>query len=58
MSRPKAPTPIRTQPPSSSGARSAKSLADLCARSAQELIDGRYDKFRHMGNFFAEGQGA
>jgi acetyl-CoA carboxylase carboxyl transferase subunit alpha len=34
------------------------SLQELCARSAAELIDDRYNKFRQMGNFFAEGQGA
>jgi len=33
-------------------------LADLTSRSSQELIDDRYDKFRRMGNFFADSQGA
>jgi acetyl-CoA carboxylase carboxyl transferase subunit alpha len=33
-------------------------LADLTSRSPQELIDGRYDKFRRMGNFFADSHGA
>lgn len=33
-------------------------LAELSALSAQELIDDRYNKFRQMGNYFAEGQGA
>ena len=33
-------------------------LAELTPRSSQELIDDRYDKFRRMGNFFAEGHGA
>jgi acetyl-CoA carboxylase carboxyl transferase subunit alpha len=33
-------------------------LADLTSRSSQELVDDRYDKFRRMGNFFAEGHGA
>ena len=32
-----------------------KALAELAPLSAQELIDDRYDKFRRMGNFFAEG---
>jgi acetyl-CoA carboxylase carboxyl transferase subunit alpha len=36
----------------------SEALADLGKLSTQELIDGRYDKFRHMGSFFAEGQGA
>ncbi len=35
-----------------------ESIAELAARSPQELIDDRYDKFRRMGNFFAEGQPA
>ncbi len=35
-----------------------ESIAELSARSPQELIDDRYDKFRRMGNFFAEGQPA
>ncbi|HYL37600.1 MAG TPA: acetyl-CoA carboxylase carboxyltransferase subunit alpha [Bryobacteraceae bacterium] len=33
-------------------------LAELAPRSPAELIEDRYDKFRHMGNFFAEGRGA
>jgi acetyl-CoA carboxylase carboxyl transferase subunit alpha len=33
-------------------------LGDLTSRSSQELIDDRYDKFRRMGNFFADSQGA
>src|SRR5271163_4344531 len=33
-------------------------LADLTSRSSQELIDDRYDKFRRMGNFFADSHGA
>ena len=33
-----------------------KALAELCNQSPQELIDGRYNKFREMGNFFAEGK--
>jgi acetyl-CoA carboxylase carboxyl transferase subunit alpha len=33
-------------------------LADLASRSSEELIDDRYDKFRGMGNFFAESHGA
>jgi acetyl-CoA carboxylase carboxyl transferase subunit alpha len=33
-------------------------LADLSSRSSRELIDDRYDKFRRMGNFFADSQGA
>jgi acetyl-CoA carboxylase carboxyl transferase subunit alpha len=32
-----------------------KALGELSSLSAQELIDDRYDKFRRMGNFFAEG---
>ena len=31
-----------------------KALGDLASRSAKELIDERYDKFRQMGNFFTE----
>src|SRR5579871_703499 len=31
-------------------------LEELTALSPQELIDDRYNKFRRMGNFFAEGQ--
>jgi len=30
----------------------------LAPLSAQQLIEDRYGKFRRMGNFFAEGQGA
>jgi acetyl-CoA carboxylase carboxyl transferase subunit alpha len=30
-------------------------LADLAKLSPKELIDHRYEKFRRMGNFFAEG---
>jgi acetyl-CoA carboxylase carboxyl transferase subunit alpha len=33
-------------------------LGDLTTRSSRELIDDRYDKFRRMGNFFADSQGA
>jgi acetyl-CoA carboxylase carboxyl transferase subunit alpha len=33
-------------------------LDELATRSPGELIGQRYDKFRRMGNFFAEGQGA
>jgi acetyl-CoA carboxylase carboxyl transferase subunit alpha len=32
-----------------------KGLKELCSRSAEDLIDDRYKKFRQMGNFFAEG---
>jgi acetyl-CoA carboxylase carboxyl transferase subunit alpha len=32
-----------------------KALAELSTMSPQELIDDRYNKFRRMGNFFAEG---
>jgi acetyl-CoA carboxylase carboxyl transferase subunit alpha len=32
-----------------------KALAELSTLSPQELIDDRYNKFRRMGNFFAEG---
>jgi acetyl-CoA carboxylase carboxyl transferase subunit alpha len=32
-------------------------LAELTSRSSEELIDDRYEKFRRMGNFFAEGHG-
>ena len=35
-----------------------KALAELAAMSPKELIDDRYNKFRRMGNFFAEGQTA
>ena len=33
-------------------------LAELSSRSAEELIEDRYQKFRRMGNFFAEGHTA
>jgi acetyl-CoA carboxylase carboxyl transferase subunit alpha len=33
-------------------------LNELSSRTAKELIDDRYKKFREMGNFFAEGKGA
>jgi len=33
-------------------------LGELIPRSSRELIDDRYDKFRRMGNFFADSQGA
>jgi acetyl-CoA carboxylase carboxyl transferase subunit alpha len=33
-----------------------KSLTELGALSAQQLIDDRYGKFRRMGNFFTEAQ--
>jgi acetyl-CoA carboxylase carboxyl transferase subunit alpha len=33
-------------------------LDELSSRTGKELIDDRYKKFREMGNFFAEGQGA
>jgi acetyl-CoA carboxylase carboxyl transferase subunit alpha len=32
-----------------------KALAELSPLTSKELIDDRYDKFRRMGNFFAEG---
>jgi acetyl-CoA carboxylase carboxyl transferase subunit alpha len=32
-----------------------KALAELSPLSSRELIDDRYDKFRRMGSFFAEG---
>jgi acetyl-CoA carboxylase carboxyl transferase subunit alpha len=32
-----------------------RALAELAPLTSQELIDDRYDKFRRMGNFFAEG---
>jgi acetyl-CoA carboxylase carboxyl transferase subunit alpha len=32
-----------------------KALAELAPLSREELIDERYNKFRRMGNFFAEG---
>ncbi len=35
-----------------------KALAELSSMSPQELVDDRYNKFRRMGNFFADGQGA
>ncbi len=31
-----------------------KALAELAPLSRQALIDERYNKFRRMGNFFAE----
>jgi len=33
-------------------------LNELCGMSRENLIDDRYAKFRQMGSFFAEGQGA
>ena len=33
-------------------------LAELTSLSPQELIDDRYNKFRRMGNYFTESQGA
>jgi acetyl-CoA carboxylase carboxyl transferase subunit alpha len=33
-------------------------LAELLQLAPEELIQGRYEKFRSMGNFFAESQGA
>ncbi len=33
-------------------------LGELAGRSALELIDDRYTKFRRMGSFFVEGRGA
>ena len=33
-------------------------LSELSSLSPQELIDDRYNKFRRMGNFFVDGQGA
>ena len=35
-----------------------QALAELAPRSPEELVEDRYNKFRRMGNFFAEGQGA
>ena len=35
-----------------------KALAELAPLSRQALIEERYNKFRRMGNFFAEAQGA
>jgi len=35
-----------------------RALAELGPLSRQALIEDRYGKFRRMGNFFAEGQGA
>src|SRR5271170_6875138 len=32
-----------------------KALAELAPLTSRELIDDRYDKFRRMGSFFAEG---
>src|SRR5580658_2143829 len=34
-----------------------KAVAELGLLSSRELIDDRYNKFRRMGNFFAEGPG-
>jgi acetyl-CoA carboxylase carboxyl transferase subunit alpha len=31
-----------------------KSLDELTPLTAKQLVDQRYDKFRQMGNFFAE----
>jgi acetyl-CoA carboxylase carboxyl transferase subunit alpha len=33
-------------------------LEELSQQTPQQLIDDRYNKFRQMGNFFAEGRGA
>jgi acetyl-CoA carboxylase carboxyl transferase subunit alpha len=35
-----------------------KGLDEVTPHSPSELMDQRYDKFRRMGSFFAEGQGA
>jgi acetyl-CoA carboxylase carboxyl transferase subunit alpha len=35
-----------------------KALSELVPLSPQELIDDRYNKFRRMGNFFADGKSA
>jgi acetyl-CoA carboxylase carboxyl transferase subunit alpha len=35
-----------------------RAVAELALLTSKELIDDRYNKFRRMGNFFAEGQGA
>jgi acetyl-CoA carboxylase carboxyl transferase subunit alpha len=35
-----------------------KALAELAPLTSKELIEDRYNKFRRMGNFFAEGLGA
>jgi len=35
-----------------------KALAEMAAAGGPALIDQRYEKFRRMGNFFVEGQGA
>jgi acetyl-CoA carboxylase carboxyl transferase subunit alpha len=35
-----------------------RAVAELAPLTSKELIDDRYNKFRRMGNFFAEGQGA
>jgi len=35
-----------------------KGLADLVSMTPRQLSDDRYDKFRRMGNFFAQGAGA
>ena len=32
-----------------------KALTELTSLSAQDIIEQRYEKFRHMGNFFSEG---
>ena len=32
----------------------AKHLAELKSRSITELVECRYEKFRHMGQFFSE----
>jgi acetyl-CoA carboxylase carboxyl transferase subunit alpha len=34
-----------------------KTLAELAAMNSTQLIDDRYEKFRHMGNFFTEAAG-
>jgi acetyl-CoA carboxylase alpha subunit len=33
-------------------------VAELAPLTSKELIDDRYNKFRRMGNFFAEGPAA
>lgn len=33
-----------------------QALAELAQLSTEEVMQQRYDKFRHMGNFFAEGE--
>ncbi len=35
-----------------------RALGELSACTEQQLVDARYEKFRHMGDFFAEGLGA